>query len=190
MSEATLLNAELVRALDENRRLRDEVTILRRKAYFDGLTELYRRETFLDLAGEFIDRLSTGRLRADDPRPETVALVMLDLIDFGKINDVEGHLAGDKVLAKAASGIRRRMRGQSDWYCRYGGDEFLVLLKGVTREQTERVIADINRNMKEEDARLIARAAIEFYQHGDTLASMLERVDRGMIAQKGAMLRS
>ncbi|WP_294949092.1 FIST N-terminal domain-containing protein [Sulfurivirga sp.] len=63
-----------------------------------------------------------------------VALAMLDLDHFKQINDIHGHQAGDRVLKLLVSFIRRRLR-QDDQLIRWGGEEFLIILRGATPEQ-------------------------------------------------------
>jgi diguanylate cyclase (GGDEF)-like protein len=60
---------------------------------------------------------------------EPLALIYIDLDRFKKINDRYGHAVGDAVLAKSAQRIRRRLRDQ-DSFARFGGDEFVVMVRG------------------------------------------------------------
>ena len=66
------------------------------------------------------------------------ALLFIDLDNFKSINDTLGHLAGDRFLRQVAQVLRRQTR-ENDIQCRVGGDEFVVLMRGITgREQAAR----------------------------------------------------
>ena len=67
-----------------------------------------------------------------------VSLIMFDIDHFKDINDEHGHLCGDAVLAAIGTRLRELLRG-SDLKCRYGGEEFLVLLPETALEGAKRV---------------------------------------------------
>jgi diguanylate cyclase (GGDEF)-like protein len=92
---------------------------LEHQAETDALTGLYNHRAFHD-------RLRQELLRASAAH-ETVALVMLDLDDFKKVNDVYGHGIGDQLLYQVADVLRASVRA-SDVVCRVGGEEFAVIL--------------------------------------------------------------
>ncbi|MCK5336183.1 MAG: diguanylate cyclase [Gammaproteobacteria bacterium] len=86
---------------------------------YDNLTGALRREAFMLL---FEKELSQSK-RSDSE----FCIVMLDLDFFKKINDTYGHLVGDKVLQQTALTISQSLRSY-DSLCRYGGEEFVILL--------------------------------------------------------------
>jgi diguanylate cyclase (GGDEF)-like protein len=88
----------------------------------DGLTGLYNRRRMVELLAASISDASQQRQR--------VGLLFVDLDGFKGINDDYGHSAGDKLLITAASRIAARTR-TGDFVCRYGGDEFVVILPRV-----------------------------------------------------------
>ena len=91
----------------------------------DELTKLYNRRFFVEaLEGEF-ER--ANRYGAE------MALIMLDLDFFKKINDTYGHLAGDMVLTDVGKILKEHVR-RNDLACRYGGEEFAVILPNVSRD--------------------------------------------------------
>jgi len=115
-------NDGLRRQLDTIERLRAELQEL---AIHDQLTGLYNRR-FLD---ETIDRELQRSQRDGDP----LSVVFLDVDHFKSVNDIYGHAAGDAVLGTVGEILRAAVRG-SDIACRYGGDEFVVLMPRAGRE--------------------------------------------------------
>jgi diguanylate cyclase (GGDEF)-like protein len=126
------VNASLRRSIV---RLQGEVATTRRLAYHDALTGLPNRHLLRD-------RLDQGVLRASREGTQ-VALLLIDLDRFKSVNDELGHDAGDQLLCEVAERLLRCTRG-ADTVCRYGGDEFVVMLPGVTAaEEAEHVAQKI-----------------------------------------------
>lgn len=109
-------NAMLQAQLDEIHRLQAD---LREQAVRDGLTNLFNRR-YLD---ETLERELARAKREGYP----LSLVMIDIDHFKKLNDTYGHQAGDKVLRELAALLWGDVRAE-DVPCRYGGEEFVVLL--------------------------------------------------------------
>jgi len=96
--------------------------IIYHQANYDQLTGLANRHLFEDRLTQLIK---------NSKRNETsFALLFLDLDDFKKINDTNGHDIGDSVLKKVALALKENTR-ESDTLVRFGGDEFLVLLNNI-----------------------------------------------------------
>jgi diguanylate cyclase (GGDEF)-like protein len=121
----TLRNAQLFHEVKDN-------------SLRDGLTGLYNRTHALEAIGAELRR--ARRTRAP------LSLIMLDLDHFKQINDRHGHLAGDAVLATVGARMRDALRG-SDLKCRYGGEEFLVLLPDTPLEGAQRVAETLRRTL-------------------------------------------
>jgi len=98
---------------------------LQEQAVRDALTGLYNRR-YLD---ETLDREIARAMREQQP----IAFVMLDIDHFKRINDTFGHNEGDEVLQKLATLLLSYTR-VGDIVCRYGGEEFLVVLPDVTAD--------------------------------------------------------
>ncbi|CAM2829153.1 PAS domain S-box-containing protein/diguanylate cyclase (GGDEF) domain-containing protein [Pseudomonas gessardii] len=100
---------------------------LRFLAHHDPLTALTNRSLFND-------RLDSA-LRNARRQKSTLALLFLDINDFKGINDVHGHVAGDRVLCTIARRLEACVRG-TDTVARMGGDEFTVLLTDLQSDDT------------------------------------------------------
>ena len=88
----------------------------------DGLTRAFNKKDFLDrLESEF---------RFAKRHGTPLALVMLDIDHFKRINDTHGHIAGDQVLATLARRIQETIRTE-DVFARYGGEEFAIILRAL-----------------------------------------------------------
>jgi diguanylate cyclase (GGDEF)-like protein len=97
-------------------------TRLEAESITDPLTGLYNHRYFQERLAEEMRR--SGRTR----RP--VSLVLIDIDDFKRINEQDGHLSGDRVLAGLATVMREQAR-QEDVICRVGGEEFAMILPGT-----------------------------------------------------------
>lgn len=129
-----------------NRELKKEVALLKealakanRFAFHDELTGLPNRRLLQD----HFDQAVTRAVR----QQSHVVLLLLDLNQFKGINDAHGHVAADRLLQQVAKRLMACIRS-SDTACRFGGDEFVVLLTDIeSREQavaaTSKIIAQL-----------------------------------------------
>lgn len=101
-----------------------------------SLLRLYRQATHDPLTG-LLNRVAlerrTAHIENQTVRPAT-AITLLDLDHFKRINDQYGHSVGDEVLRAFAALIKQEIKS-TDITCRYGGEEFLIICTGLTKEQ-------------------------------------------------------
>ena len=130
-------NRELEENVDERtfelqialRELQDVNTELEQKNTEDPLTGLYNRGYFQ----QHLERELRRTLRRELP----LALLMIDVDHFKPVNDTYGHLAGDQILQQLAKLMQRHAKRAADIVCRYGGEEFAIILPETDVENAE-----------------------------------------------------
>jgi len=131
---AATICARIGLALDEAMRetinafVEEHMTQLRRLSRTDGLTGLYNHRLFYERLADELNRAK----RYDSP----LSIVLVDLDNFKSVNEIKGHQFGDHLLVKCAERLREDLR-QTDIICRYGGDEFALILTETTGEHAE-----------------------------------------------------
>ena len=157
--------------------------MIRHQAYFDSLTSLPNR--FLAL-----DRLSQMLIEAKRNN-EKSAVFFLDIDDFKKVNDSLGHEIGDNLLIEAASRLQQVLR-QEDTVGRLGGDEFIVLLSGLSADQNALAVAEsllktFREPFKIDGRELILTISIGvaiFPEDGTSASDLLRNADTAMYQAK------
>jgi diguanylate cyclase (GGDEF)-like protein len=119
----------------------ERIRLHRQHAESDSLTGLATRAK----AGELLERLLSLGERSSQP----VSIAMLDLDRFKAINDTQGHAAGDSVLRGLGRHLAREFRGD-DVVGRWGGEEFIAGMYGMTRQDGVRRLGEILRRFSEE----------------------------------------
>ncbi len=132
------------------------VRALKRVASVDPLTGLYNRRSFR----RFLEREIERSKRSKAP----FTLMMVDVDGFKAINDTYGHVAGDNILKELASVLQSTTR-KADLVCRYGGDEFIVIMPNLRMSEAERVRDRITRNIGERNREASIRIAATFGLH-------------------------
>jgi diguanylate cyclase (GGDEF)-like protein len=169
---------------------------IHRLAYFDVLTELPNRSRFHEKLAETLD------VAKRDGKP--FAIMFLDLDHFKRINDTLGHAVGDDLLRIIAQRLTRSLRqddmaglthakGVERDVCRQGGDEFIVLLNGVSTEQeashaASRLLATLAQPIVIGDQELFVSASIGivlYPRDGEDLDMLLKNADVAMYHAKG-----
>lgn len=158
---------------------------LRDKAMRDGLTGLYNRH--------YLHETLPRELARAERDAQPLAMVMIDIDHFKTINDTHGHMAGDLALQRIAETLLALTR-ESDLVCRFGGEEFLVALPGMTLQdaltRTEiwrAAIAAIRLEHAGRCFQLTASLGIAaFPDHGRNDAALLDNADTALYAAKHA----
>jgi two-component system cell cycle response regulator len=114
--------------------------LLAARAQLDGLTGLWNRGYF--------DRRLEGELSAALRHHHPLAIALIDLDHFKRLNDTYGHPFGDQILQTFASTLTRTVRA-SDVACRYGGEEFVVILRDTARGEAVRAAERIRCMVRE-----------------------------------------
>jgi len=120
---------------DNSERLQLEAQ-LQRLSQLDGLTGLYNRRYF--------DQQLPSELRRLRRSGAPLALLMLDIDHFKACNDALGHLAGDDALRKVSTVLQESLQREGDVACRYGGEEFVIILADTGLDGAEHVAARIH----------------------------------------------
>jgi len=156
---------------------------LEAQASLDPLTGLFNRRHLTVLSEELDIALASGR---------PVSLMMFDIDGFKRINDAHGHSAGDTVLVAIAGELTHNAR-RSDVPCRYGGDEFLVLLidmdasaAGAAAERLREAVSSspVHCGGREVPVTISAGVASADLDRDTSLRELIERADKALYAAK------
>ncbi len=122
--------SELVARLRNAHRTHELLRLLRERGHLDALTGLWNRQRF--------DEVLLSQTQAASRTGTPMALAMIDLDHFKAVNDRFGHQAGDEVLARFGELLQFETRAY-DTACRYGGEEFAIVLGSTTEVEAERL---------------------------------------------------
>jgi len=119
-----------------------------------------------------------------------LAVGLIDIDNFKKLNDSLGHAAGDQALKALAGGVRGRLRPQ-DHLARFGGEEFVVLLPGSDVEEARQVLTRLQRSLSEalflhegREVFVTFSAGVTAWRAGEDLQPALERADQALYEAK------
>ncbi|MEG8130121.1 diguanylate cyclase [Xanthomonas hortorum] len=166
----------------EKRELESARAALALKASHDALTGLLNRSGVLEAMAEELQACAHGA--------HPLAVVLIDLDHFKLVNDEHGHLVGDAVLAKVGARLTACLR-DSDRVGRYGGEELLLLLPGMSQHSQHRLRA-IHEKLSVAPYQVGAArplpvtcsVGVAWFRIGDTAATLLARADEALYRAK------
>lgn len=148
----------------------------------DQLTELPNRRGFNLLANQAMQEARRNQ--------SALCVLMLDLDNFKQLNDSQGHMAGDEMLRRFASHLRNTVR-KSDIICRWGGEEFILLLKDTTPEQARELAEKIIQQTEQSrirfndiDLQITTSIGLAHLQADESLEQVITRADRALYRAK------
>jgi diguanylate cyclase len=179
------LEQDLKQSANEISNLQDKLAESRREALTDALTGITNRAGF--------DKSMVHHAELARKEDTPLALVMCDIDHFKKFNDTHGHQLGDQVLRLVGAVMRDGLKGR-DVPCRYGGEEFALILPETTGTSAVKA-ADILRrainakrlvrkNTGEEIARVTMSFGVAHFRPDDSPASLVERADAALYQSK------
>ena len=195
VSNVYLVNDEKViqcniRDITSRKKIQDALVkseaLLREQSVRDHLTGLFNRRYMEETLEREVQRAIRKQL--------SLGIIMLDIDDFKNINDTCGHAAGDEILRTLGQLLIQQVRGE-DIPCRYGGDEFIIVLPDVSQEATLKRAELICELAKYFDLKLEGKAlelesvtlslgVAVFPENGSTSAALLKAVDDALYRAK------
>jgi len=126
---------------------------LRLLALIDSMTKLYNRR--------YLSRISEHMISLALRHKQDLSIIMIDIDNFKEINDNYGHQIGDDVIIELSNMLMIKQR-KSDVICRYGGEEFLILLPNTSLNDTEKIAENIRKNVENISIKLTSDKALKF----------------------------
>lgn len=168
-----------VRALD------DELEVARRESERDPLTRVFNRKALSAYVERTIEMFRAFR--------QDMCLIVIDIDHFKPINDTFGHTVGDQVLRQVSDSIAKVFLRRSDFVARFGGDEFVVVLRETSLAHVpplaERLLSRV-REMRipagEQQVTVSLSMGLAALEDGDDWRTWFDRADRGLYAAKAA----
>lgn len=174
---------ERLRGYVRERQKEEVLEDLSKLATFDSLTGLFNRRSLDELLRDEIIRAIQN--------DSSVGVIMADIDHFKQINDTHGHQAGDLML-QAGAGIFRQFVRTADSVCRYGGEEFVIIMPGASLDVLARCAEKIRvgfaaYRLNYQGASIcatISLGAASFPQHGKNGTEVLGRADQALYQAK------
>ncbi|MFG6465597.1 diguanylate cyclase domain-containing protein [Roseateles sp. BYS87W] len=171
--------AALTQRVDE---LESELRRLSNEVHTDQLTQVANRRGLIQAFG--IEQAKSER------ESTRIALALLDIDNFKKLNDSLGHHAGDIALKSLAERAQASLR-PGDMVARYGGEEFVLMLPNTPLDEAQQVLVRLQRSLSSalfnhegKDVFVTFSAGVTLYRTGETLEAALDRADVALYEAK------
>ncbi|MEN6328310.1 MAG: diguanylate cyclase [Syntrophomonas sp.] len=154
------------------------IEVLKTHSIQDSMTGLYNHRFFMDF---LLRQVKLGKRSG-----QTFSLILIDVDNFKVINDKFGHLAGDMMLKKIAAVLKECARS-TDIACRYGGDEFALILPDTSEEQTVQLAQRISRAVRTIhtfDKSVTISIGTAEYSGEDNPSELIRRTDQALYRAK------
>jgi diguanylate cyclase (GGDEF)-like protein len=157
---------------------------LREQSIRDPLTGLYNRRYMEEVLKQHLSHV-TRHLHP-------LGIIMIDIDHFKNFNDLYGHAAGDRLLRELGQLLQKYIRGE-DIACRYGGEEFILILPGISLEVAQQRAEHLQREAKrlqlhnpdQSYERITLSLGVAIYpQHGGNIETVLHAVDDALYRAK------
>jgi len=154
----------------------ENIQMITHYANRDYLTGLYNRRYFYENIEEYIGEIKQTR--------ETFAIAMLDIDYFKKVNDTYGHDMGDKVIIQIADFLRSNTKA-GDIVARFGGEEFCIVIKDISKEGALKVLERIREEVESfscktdttKDLHITVSIGATIFQEEESLEDNINRAD-------------
>ena len=145
----------------------------------DALTGLYNRHKFSQL---YLSSYTSMVQRHND-----MSLILLDIDNFKKVNDLYGHNAGDKTLVQVSHTLLKTLRNV-DVVCRWGGEEFLIMLPTADMEHASSIAQKLRRAIEELTIDIVGSITSSFgvsqVREGEDMQDVIDRADKALYLAK------
>jgi diguanylate cyclase (GGDEF)-like protein len=130
--------ADLLKLNVEYKNLSNEASMLAVSVVTDELTKVYNKRFFIEKM--------TYEFKVAKEKKRLLSVAMLDIDHFKRLNDTYGHLFGDKVL-QAVAQVARKGTPKDCFCCRFGGEEFALIMPGRSLEEATQIVNEVHRSL-------------------------------------------
>jgi len=185
VSENQSLEQKLEKSSSKMQELKTEMETVREEAYTDSLTNIPNRKKF---------ELESVRLVSEaQDNSEDLSIIFMDIDHFKSFNDAYGHQIGDQVLRLVARSLQEGLKGQ-DIACRYGGEEFVILLPKTSSEGAAKIANILRQTIKSKEirnrktgevlTRVTISAGVSQFKPEDEIQAWVDRADKSLYQAK------